>query len=138
MTWLVQQRVMKWLIQPRWLTWKVGADMNSPQILEKLPTETRTYIFDFSQQLELVGGAVLSAPTVTTVTEPSQGSLPSGVVQPTVANAAVAANTVTVQLGGGTAGVIYQIICTVTATAGAVVSTITGIGKLLVFDPSKL
>lgn len=81
----------------------------------KTPSEVKLVTFDFTT--EAVAGVVLSNPTVDKAvisgTDPAAASL-------TVGTAMVSGLTVLCLVGGGLAGVVYQLTCTVTAANGEV------------------
>lgn len=79
----------------------------------KLAGETKVYTFDFSSAL--ANGETLSAPAVTASvysgTDAAPSSLISGVAS---ASGAVVSQKIT----GGTLGVLYELLCTVTTSLG--------------------
>ena len=81
----------------------------------KTPSEVKLVTFDFAT--EAVAGIALSTPTVDKAvlsgTDPAAANL-------TVGAAMVSGLTVLCLVGGGLAGVVYQLTCTVTAANGEV------------------
>lgn len=89
--------------------------------LYKYPEETRTYSFDFSNQVEIAGGETLSDGTAT-VTYISTGD-----VGLTIGDATVSGTTVLAEISGGVLGTTYVVVAVVDTSGG---STIAAAGKL--------
>ena len=85
----------------------------------KRPGEERTYVFNFADQAEIVGGDTLTGtPTVaeTLVTGPSDTL--------TVGSPSRSGSTVVVEISGGANGDLYHLTCTVNTTAGSILQSV--------------
>lgn len=87
--------------------------MNELQIPPKLVGETATVRFDFISRLAV--GETISTKSVVATVYTGVDATPSAVIS----GAASSSGTVVSQLvTGGVAGVIYQLVCTITTSAG--------------------
>ncbi len=89
--------------------------------LEKYPTESRAYDFNFAAQTEIAAGDTIASVTSVAATRTSGG----GTL--TVGSPSASGPRVQVTLSGGSAGDDYTVVCTVLTTAGKV---LVGCGRL--------
>lgn len=108
------------------LTWSSTTGLNQ---LFKRSTETRQFTMDFSQEPEIVAGAILSgAPAVTA------NAITAGAAPLTLSSVGLSSSDKQIQvaIAGGTPGTLYQVVFTCPTNVGGAV--LTGIGYLTIDD----
>jgi hypothetical protein len=113
-----------WTEPARALTWTAP----TMTVFTKRAGEVRSYALSFANLPEITGGQQLTG--ITSVTANIVTNL-AGAGNLTVGASTLSGSSVQVLLSGGTDGVTYQIVFTVTTNAGV---TLVGIGYLLVED----
>ena len=93
--------------------------MPTTTLLEKAPTEIRTYAFDFSEVSEILAGQTLTG-------TPTVSGSPSGL---TFGSPSISGSKVNVAISAGSDGTTYEITMTVTTSGSA---TLVGCGRLKV------
>lgn len=83
------------------------------QLDPKLVNETRNYTFDFSSRL--AAGETISTQTVTASVYSGVDASPSAIIS---GSASASGAVVTQKITAGTLGVIYELLCQITTSAG--------------------
>ena len=94
------------------------------QLDPKLAGSTRTYTFDFTSDLAV--GETISTETVTATVYSGTDASPSSLIS---GSASASGAVVSQKIAGGVVGVIYELLCTITTSAG---QTLTKAGFLAV------
>jgi hypothetical protein len=84
--------------------------------LFKYPEETRTYVFDFSTQVEVAAGDSLSSGAAVTAT------CVSGTGTLTIGSPSIVSDTVQCTIAGGDLNDKHDVLCVVTTAAGSIIA----------------
>lgn len=96
----------------------------------KPPTDTRTFYFDFTSNLAV--GETISTQTVSATVYSGTDSNPSAIIS---GSASASGAIVSQKITGGTEGVVYTLLCTITTSAG---QTLTIAGYLAVMKEALI
>lgn len=87
--------------------------MNRVELPNKLSGEVKNYTFDFTSLL--ASGETISTQAVTAAVYSGTDATPSAIIS---GAASASGSVVTQKITGGTTGVIYELTCTITTSAG--------------------